>query len=47
MQLQQAYFMLCDIFRRIESKQLINSIENVPLDLTIKLEKIDRFVIIK
>jgi hypothetical protein len=43
--LQEAYFMFCDLFKTIETRQLINSIHNLPFELLNKLEKINRFVI--
>jgi hypothetical protein len=42
--LQEAYFMLCDLFKTIETRQLVNSIQNLPFELLNKLEKINRFV---
>lgn len=44
LQLQEAYFMLCDIFKIIETRQLVNSIQNLPFELMAKLEKLHRFV---
>lgn len=42
--LQEAYLMFCDIFKTIETRQLVNSIQNLPIELLAKLEKINRFV---
>ena len=42
--LQEAYFMFCDLFKTIETRQLVNSIQNLPFELLDKLEKISRFV---
>jgi Txe/YoeB family toxin of Txe-Axe toxin-antitoxin module len=42
--LQEAYFMFCDIFKMIETKYLVNSIQNLPFELLNKLEKLNRFV---
>jgi hypothetical protein len=41
--LQEAYFMFCDIFKIIETRQLVNSIQNLPLELLSRLEKLNRF----
>jgi hypothetical protein len=43
-QLQEAYLMFCDIFKTIETKHLINSIQNLPFEIGNKLDKLDRFV---
>ena len=42
--LQEAYFMFCDIFKIIETRQLVNSIQNLPLELASRFEKLNRFV---
>jgi hypothetical protein len=42
--LQEVYFMFCDIFKIIETRQLVNSILNLPLELLYRLEKLSRFV---
>lgn len=42
--LQEAYFMFCDIFKIIETRQLVNSIQNLPLELATRFEKLNRFV---
>jgi hypothetical protein len=38
--------MLCDLFKIIETRQLLNTIQNLPTELLIKLEKLNRFVIL-
>ncbi|CAF0740265.1 unnamed protein product [Brachionus calyciflorus] len=46
--LQEAYFMFCDIFKTIETRQLVDSIQNLPLELKSndKLNRFDCFHII-
>lgn len=41
--LQEVYFMFCDLFKIIETRQLVNSILNLPLELLARLEKLSRF----
>jgi hypothetical protein len=43
-QLQEAYIMLTDIFRIVETKQLTHSIINIPIALVNKMDKLYRFV---
>ncbi|RMZ96627.1 hypothetical protein BpHYR1_009172, partial [Brachionus plicatilis] len=48
LQLQEAYFVFCDIFKKIETRQLIDSIHNLPVELKTneKLNRFDAFYII-
>ncbi|RNA17973.1 muscle M-line assembly unc-89-like, partial [Brachionus plicatilis] len=48
LQLQEAYFVFCDIFKKIETRQLIDSIQNLPVELKTneKLNRFDAFYII-
>lgn len=43
-QLQEAYFMFSDLFKMIETKHLVSSIQNLPIHLINSLEKLYRFV---
>ena len=36
--------MFCDLFKMIETRQLLNTIQNLPTELLNKLEKLNRFV---
>ena len=35
--------MLCDIFKIIETRQLVNSIQSLPFELMARLERVSRF----
>lgn len=42
--LMDVYFMFCDIYKRIESKEIIESFENLPEEISGLLDRIIRLV---